>query len=109
MVSIHSEKELNLLNEIFANTKGWGESSAFALAICRNYTVAIDDKSAIKYVKSKGYNLKLQGTHDIVVSMIHEELLNVSEADQIKKIWEVHHNFALNFASFSDIMPHQTR
>lgn len=104
VVPIHGDKELDLLNEFFADTNGWGESSAFALAVCRNYTVATDDKTAIKCVTSKGYNLNIQSTCDIIVSMIQEKLLDVSDADQIKEMWKKDYKFALNINSFSECL-----
>lgn len=109
-ISVQGAKELEFFKELKIRGLGNGECSAFALAISQYFIVGIDDNTAKhrakSLAKSKNYSFEIQGTQDIMVSMIQEGLLDVSEADKIKEVWGSYHSFKLNFNSFSEIMPH---
>ena len=83
---------------------GVGECSAIALAECLNTALLMDDRRAAKHALSVASDLLILGTQDLVVEMIHQDLLSVAEADGIKKTWEEHHRFRLKIQSFADVL-----
>ncbi len=103
---VAAPEELEIFGKLMGTGRlGSGESSAIACAIFGNHKLAIDDKRAIKEAKLVKPNLEIMTTQDLMVSMIMEQLLDVSEADKIKTTWESHHRFRLKFKSFKDILP----
>jgi len=103
--SLTSIKEIKLFAHLESRrVLGLGECSAIAYAIYNNYALAIDDKVAIKNAKSiadeLNANLKIFTTQDIMVSLIKKGVLDTTEADNIKSIWEVKHRFKLKIDSF---------
>jgi predicted nucleic acid-binding protein len=83
---------------------GAGECSAIALAVTRHLVLAIDDRRAIKEALRFERDLKILKTQDLMVSMIRESLLELHEADAIKKVWAERHRFRLSFGSFSELL-----
>lgn len=81
-----------------------GESSAIAFALRRGYPLAIDDGKAIKIAKRRFRKLQLLRTQDLLLSMIREQLLDVSEADRLKDELATRHRFKMLFASFADLV-----
>ena len=101
--SITNLEEVALFASLSATGRlGAGECSAIALAVCRNYNLAIDDQRAATQARSLDPKLTILTTQDIIISMIGENLLNISEADAIKDDWAANHRFRLKIASFSD-------
>ena len=49
--------------------------------------------------------LRILTTQDLMVSMIHEDLLDIAEADRIKDDWALRHRFRLKLRSFREICP----
>lgn len=43
-------------------------------------------------------------TQDIIIRLIHENKLSVTEADAIKQEWKNKYKFALKIKSFSDVL-----
>ena len=104
-VSVDDQQEVALFGALAASERlGVGERSAIALAICRGYILAIDDRRAIKQTREEKPTLRILTTRDLVVSMIRENLLCVSEADELKEAWAEHHQFRLPIKSFSDLV-----
>ena len=104
-VSVDDRREVALFGALAASGRlGAGERSAIALAICRDYTLAIDDRRAMKQAREESSTLRILTTRDLVVTMIRENLLGVSEADGLKEAWAEHHQFRLPIESFSDLI-----
>ena len=82
---------------------GAGECSAIALAINREFMLAMDDKRAIAKALRKDQTLHILTTKDLIVSMIGENLLDVAAADQIKRELATKHKHTINLSSFGDI------
>ena len=98
-------EEIQLFVSLFAAGRlGAGECSAIALAIHRRYILAIDDRLATTHARRADATLRILATQGLVVSMIREGLLDVSEADRIKQEWATRHRFRLNLASFRDLV-----
>lgn len=83
---------------------GYGECSCLAVALHRDYALAIDDKKAIKQAYLLRPGLRIITTEDLMVSMITSGLLTVEEADAIKEAWASAHRFRLNIQSFLDLL-----
>ena len=99
--------ESRLLAEIFTSSArskrlGVGERSAIALAVSKEWQLAIDDRRAAKEALAISPRLGIMTTQDLVVSMIHENLLNITEADEIKHLWSTRFRFHLPIESFAD-------
>ena len=104
-VSVDDRREVALFGALAGSGRlGAGERSAIALAICRGYTLAIDDRRAMKQARGESSTLRILTTRDLVVTMIRENLLDVSEADGLKDAWAEHHQFRLPIKSFSDLI-----
>ena len=102
---VNSLEALQLFGSLMNTGRiGAGECSAIACAICGNHKLAIDDKRAIKEARKRSSELDILGTQELVVSMISEQLLTVSEADEIKALWETKHRFKLKILSFGEII-----
>lgn len=108
---VFTERQLVAIEEIqlFANLMrsnriGSGESSAITCAVLGKHKLAIDDRRAIQEAKKVEPNIQVMTTRDIIVSMIKESLLDVTEADHIKTYWAEKHRFRLKFGSFSELV-----
>ncbi len=84
-----------------ARRLGGGECSAIAVAANRRLPLALDDKRARREAKAFCPRLVLLNTESLMVSLIHEGVIDVAAADAIKLEWERKHRFKLNFASFA--------
>ena len=104
-VSVDDRREVALFGALDASGRlGAGERSAIALAICRGYTLAIDDRRAIRQAREESSTLRILTTRELVVTMIRENLLDIPEADELKEAWAEHHRFRLPIESFSDLI-----
>ena len=104
-VSVDGQREVALFGALTVSGRlGIDERSAIALAICRGYVLAMDDRRAIKQAREEKSALRILTTRDLVVTMIRENLLSVSEADKLKELWADHHKFRLPIKSFSDLI-----
>ncbi|MBK1724157.1 hypothetical protein [Thiocystis violacea] len=83
---------------------GYGECSCIAVALHRDYTLAMDDKRAIKQAQASCPSIHIITTQALIVSMIREHLLTVDEADTIKSEWASTHKFLLKFDSFRSLL-----
>ena len=104
-VSIADQREVTLFGSLSKSRRlGSGECSAIALAISREYVLAIDDRQATNQARKISRNLRILTTQDLIVTMIHENLLSVAEADELKGAWAHQHRFRLPIKSFSDVL-----
>lgn len=104
-VSIAGQREVALFGSLSKSSRlGSGECSAIALAIAREYVLAIDDRQATNQARNIRRNLRILTTQDLIVAMIHENLLSVAEADELKETWAHQHRFRLPIKSFSDVL-----
>lgn len=83
---------------------GEGECACIAVALHRQYRLAMDDKQAIKQAERCHATLQILTTQDLMYSMLQETLLTVAEADAIKQDWATLHRFRLKIASFGDLL-----
>jgi predicted nucleic acid-binding protein len=104
-VSLIAERELTLFSNLMQSGRlGSGECSAIACAINHKHKLAIDDARAISQAKLFAASLEIMRTQDLVVSMIHEKLITVKQADEWKTKWETEYRFKLKIASFADLI-----
>ena len=102
---VATPKEVRLFGSLFAAGRlGAGECSAIALAVSHRYILAIDDRLATTLARSADATLRILATQDLVVSMIRENLLDVAEADRLKRDWATRHRFRLKLDSFQDLI-----
>jgi len=105
VVSINEEIELEIFNKLIKEHRlGVGECSAIACAINRKYCLAIDDITARKKAAKEDKDIIILNTQDIMVTLVQEQVLTVTEADLIKKRWENEYRFALKIKTFSEVM-----
>ena len=104
-VSIDDQQEVTLFGSLIASQRlGSGECSVIALAVCREYTLAIDDRRAANQARGVRHDLRILTTRDLVIAMIRENLLSIAEADDLKERWANRHRFRLPIESFSDVI-----
>lgn len=90
--------------QLLALGLGSGEAFSFAAAIEFDGAVAIDDRRAVKRVRTVAPQIQVFTTTDIVVSGIRSSALSVSEADALKEDWGNNHRFRLKFETFADLL-----
>lgn len=87
---------------------GAGECSAIAVALNRRHALAIDDGRAIRRALHEagiaGQMLKILRTQDVVIELIHANVLTIEQADGIKLDWETHHRFRIAALSFESLL-----
>jgi Predicted nucleic acid-binding protein, contains PIN domain len=104
--AITKPEELRLFGALMSEAKlGAGECAAIACAANRGYALAIDDRTAANRAARLCSGLKILGTQALMVSMILEGLIDVTEADGIKAEWSAKHRFHLKVGSFRDLLP----
>ncbi len=79
------------------------EYSAIVYATHRQHMLAIDDKVATNAASELSADLEILSTHNIMVSLIKEGILDVREVDNIKGDWESKHKFKMKIDSFGSI------
>ena len=105
-VRVDNNQEVDMFGRLAESKRlGYGECSAIALAVGRNYMLPIDDGAAIKQARKIAPSLRILTTQDLVVKMIQAGLLSIAEADEIKSTWESRNGFRLPIKSFADLMP----
>ena len=105
LVSIADPEEVARFVQLTKSQRlGEGECSAIACAVHRGYALAIDDRQALNHVRRTYSELQVLTTQDLVVSMIQEDLLDVSQADAIKREWAKRHRFKLAIRSFAEVI-----
>lgn len=87
---------------------GSGELSIIAVAVKRNYRMAMEDRRAIKTVM-KQYGItensgRILLTQDIIVELIRKKILTLEEAEVIRTDWEINRIFTLNISSFEELL-----
>ncbi len=84
---------------------GVGECSAIAIAMKRQYGLAIDDNKAVKTaIREVGMALEIIRTTDVMITLIRSRILDLGEADAIKTDWEQNHRFRIKATSFSELL-----
>jgi len=87
---------------------GAGERSAIAVALNRNYRLAIQDNRAIRRAIQEagisGNPVSIVRTQDIVVELIGCEALTVEMADAMLVDWASNHRFTLKISSFQELL-----
>ena len=101
-ISVTDPSEIQLFAELTRTGLGVGECSAIAVAAHRNYSLAIDDRTARKRVASRYPTIPVLTTESLVIQLIRESALTVAEADAMKEAWENNHRFRLPFQSFAE-------
>lgn len=101
-ITVSDLPEVQLFAELTAKGLGIGECSAIAVAVHRQFTLAIDDKQAIKKVASLDLHVPIFTTESLMVLLIQQGALSVDEADAMKLEWETNHRFRLTFSSFKE-------
>ena len=102
LLRVDSPEELQTFANLASSGLGAGERSAFAAAFHRKFTVAIDDRRAIRIASQTLGHIPIVRTEDIVRTLIAAGAVSVMEADALKLSWETHHRFTLPFKSFGD-------
>lgn len=100
-ISVNNLAELETFNTLFSGKRlGAGECAAIAAAYHRGLLIAVDDKQAKKAAHRLCKPHSVLDTVDLMVFFIRAGLLDVAQADEIKRDWEANHRFRLPFNSF---------
>ena len=103
--SITNPREIALFETLAQPRRlGAGECSAIAMAVCRQYTLAIDDRRAVAEARRASHGLTVLSTQDLMTSMIRENLLDITEADSIMNEWDLRHRYTLKIQSFREVV-----
>lgn len=103
---VESLDELTLVATICRDRKclGRGEASAMAAAVHNKWAFGVDDKAAKNHCKSKYPDIPVFGTADLIVKLIHRNVLTIEDADGIKDDWAKNHSFCLTIKTFQDLL-----
>lgn len=102
-IQVTDPTELQTFGKLHALKRlGAGECSAIAVAANRRLPLAIDDKRARKEARAFSSKVVLLNTEGLMISLIHEGVMDVAAADLIMLAWEQKHRFKLGFGSFAD-------
>lgn len=102
---VSSTEEVTIFGDLVQTSiLGPGECAALAAAIHRKLRVAIDDKAARSKAKALFGFTSFLGTADLVVELLKEGMLTVSDADAMKLSWEATYRFRLPFKSFAEVV-----
>lgn len=101
-ISVTDLAEVELFAQLTATGLGIGECSAIAVAVHRNLSLAIDDKTARKRVQHRWPDIAVLTSETLVVELIRQGVLTVEEADGMKTEWELNHRFSLKLTSFAE-------
>ena len=103
--SITNPREIALFGMLSRPRRlGAGECSAIAMAVSRRHILAIDDRRAVVQARRASQTLRIFDTQDLVISMIGENLLDITEADSIRNEWDLRHRFRLKIQSFREVV-----
>lgn len=101
--SIADPAELSLFAEL-TQILGSGESACLALAACRGWMVACDEKRVfLREARSRLGDGRILNTAGLYVLWIRSDLLSVEEADKAKEVLEAN-RFKMAFSSFRDVV-----
>lgn len=104
-ISVTDPEEVELFAQFAGMASfGYGECACIAVAIHRGYTLALDDKKAMKQARCACPTINILTTQDLVVSMITMGLLDIAEADALKNDWAEYHKFQIKINSFSELL-----
>ncbi len=102
-IQVTDPKELQVFGQLHgAKRLGAGECSAIAVAANRGLPLAVDDKRARKEARAFSAEMVFLDTESLMVSLIHEGVIDVPTADSIKLEWEQKHRFKLGFGGFAE-------
>ena len=101
-ISVSDLAEVQTFASLTAQGLGVGECSAIAVAMHRHFTLAIDDRQAIKKIANLGCQIAVLTTENVIVLLIQQNVLAIEEADAMKLEWEQNYRFRLMFASFRE-------
>lgn len=105
IIKVNENKELDIFNELIQEGRlGSGECSAIACAVNRSLNLVMEDNRACKQALKTKPDIEILKTQDIIVNLIINDVISVSEADEIKLRWQSNFRFALKFNSFSEIL-----
>lgn len=102
LLRVDAPEELQMFADLECSGLGIGERSAFVAGFHRGFTVAIDDRRAIRIVSRALGTMPIVGTEGIMRRLIAAGSISVMEADALKLRWETDHKFTLSFKSFGD-------
>lgn len=104
-IRVEEATEIETFSALMQQGKlGIGECSAISVAIHRKYSLAIDDNLAIKSTLCLAPHLPILRTQDLMVKMIQEGVLNISEVDSILQDWAKNHRFKLKIKTFKELL-----
>jgi len=101
--SIASPDELAVFAEL-SQILGSGEAACLALASCRGWLVACDEKRVfLREARSRLGDGRILNTHGLYVLWIRAGVLSVEEADAAKTILNAN-RFKMTFSSFREVI-----
>jgi predicted nucleic acid-binding protein len=80
LVAPESERELSLYRE-YSQNLGAGESASLAIAICRSWAMATDDRAARQAARTAG--VRLTGSVGILIAAVRANILTQAEGDTL--------------------------
>jgi predicted nucleic acid-binding protein len=105
IANVEAPEEFELFGKLSETGQlGAGECAAIAIAVHREYHLAIDDNQAIRKTTGLLPSSRILRTQDLVLTMIQEQILELNDADKLIQIWADQHRFKLPIKSFSELL-----
>ena len=102
-ITLSSPEELALFRDFINAGLGRGESASIVAAHILQVPLALDDRVAMKRACKAHSKLVILNTRRLMLAAIEAGLLSITQADEIKEIWQQHHRFSLPFKSFAEL------
>ena len=103
--SVTDIAEITLFADLRAGGQlGAGECAVLAVALKRNLIAGLQDKRARAEGRRRSRALRLCGTEDLIVTLLHSGTVTLAYADQLLVEWATKHRFRLKIASFSELL-----
>ena len=100
---VNSMEGLELYAE-FVSIMGKGEAACLALASTSDMLLASDEKKRFRRCAIERIGeQRIIGTQDIIVRAIHQRLVSVSEADELKAVLAAN-RYVMSFGSFGELI-----
>lgn len=109
LTTVDDDAEVELFARMLGSGRlGSGECSAIAVAVKRGYSLAMDDRRAIRdahaLAAAEKTAITVWGTKDIIVRLIKAGVLTVEQADLLLISWRTQHRFTLDLKSFGQLL-----
>ena len=83
---------------------GTGECAVLSVAITRNLVAGVQDRRACAEGRRRHKELQFCQTEDLILALIHNDVMTLEDADQLLDEWAQRHRFRSRIANFREVL-----